>query len=270
MLERARVLRPQAEALVQSEQSKAQNGGNKLSDADDGLSDEVRSEVATAREHYASGRDREALAAFEHAYRSSKRPQLLYNIGVVADRMRADARAVRAYEAFIAALPDAPEAAVAEVRSDALRAALLAREHDAQPAPSEAEAPVQSAAAPPRDDGPREHNDLVAPRTMLVVGSVLVAGAGGALGWYVNRQNDYDACAAEAASCQNLSTIKSERSAALAVTVASAALGIGLTTAGAILLVKRKSARSVAGARVHGVEPWWSERAAGLSLRGAF
>ena len=42
MIERARVLRPQAQALVESEQSKAQNGGNALSEADDGLNENHR------------------------------------------------------------------------------------------------------------------------------------------------------------------------------------------------------------------------------------
>lgn len=265
MLERARVLRAQAQALVDSEQSKAEHGGNALSQADDGLSDEARREVSAARAHYAAGRDREALSSFERAYKLSKRPELLYNIGVVADRMRADARAVRAYEAFIAALPDAPEAAVAEVRSEALREGLLRREHEDETleprAAARAPAPVIE-----REPASAEKPDLVGPRAVLATGVVLIAGAGGALGWYFNRQNDYDSCEKALTAdppCTNLDDIKVQRNAAIAVTIASGVVGIGLTTAGAVWLAQRRSA-------LHALVPWGSQRAAGLSLRGAF
>ena len=263
MLERARVLRPQAQALVQSEQSKAQNGGNALSEAEAELTDEVRREVELAREHYANGRDKEALTAFEHAYKASKRPQLLYNIGVVADRMRADGRAIRAYEAFIAALPDAPEAAVAQVRSESLREALLAREHGGgQLAP--APAPVIVQQAPPADAGPSL--DLTAPRTLLISGAVLAAVAGGTLGWYIETSLDADECA-EKKTCteDSESAIERDRRAALALTAVSASVAVGLTIAGAVLLRKRKLARGSAT-----LAPWVTPRAAGLGLHASF
>jgi tetratricopeptide (TPR) repeat protein len=258
MLERAKVLRPQAEALVASEQEKAQSGGNALSRTNDGLTDETRREVERAREDYAQGRDREALAAFEHAYRASKQPELLYNIGVVADRMRADARAIRAYEAFVASLPDAPEAAVAQVRSEALREALLARENGAESGadeqPLRAVEPAGAATDP---------NALRAPRALIVVGSLFVAASGGTLAWFFERNDKWDRCSKR--ECLNESVIKRQRAGALAATAASATLGVALTTAGAVMFARRKGAL-----RASAFTPWLSPQLVGLSVEHAF
>lgn len=241
MLARVEVLRAQAEALVSSAPAAAQNGDIALSQRDDELGDEAREEVERARALYAEGRDSEALARFERAYRLSGRPGLLYNIGVVADRMRDDARAARAYEMFEAALPDAPEAAVARVRAASLRAAL------SRAAQADASTRAALTAAPrgamQKDAGERTENPRLVPRTLIVTGSVLVATAGGTLGWYLGRADAFDSCE-QNPRCSNRSRLDLQRKAALATTISSAGLGLALTTAGAVLLSMRRRAQS--------------------------
>ncbi len=237
MLERAPVLRKQAQALVQSEEAKAMHGGNALGEYVEGLSEQARQDLAAGREHYARGRDREALTAFERAYRESQRPELLYDIGVVADRLREDERAVRAYDAFLSAIPDAPEAAVAQRRVEALRPTLSARASAVR---------VSSAVAPERTDatpslGSSHAPDLRAARTLLVAGPVVVAASIGTLFWFLDRSDKYDQCASSD-RCVNADTLRGERRAALATTVLLAATGLALTSAGATLAALRKRA----------------------------
>lgn len=235
MVERARVLRPQAQALVESEQATAQSGGNQLSRNEDGLTDEVRRDVEQARENYARGHDRESLAGFERAYRISKRPELLYNIGVVADRLRDDRRAVRAYDKYVEALPDAPEAAVAQVRAEALRNAIEEREGREARAPERGWQPQQAVAEKP---------NLLLPRFLVISGVAVVATSAAYLAWLPSRIEDYDSCLRRS-DCSNERKI--ERSKQMAVRAGPAlwavgAVGLGVVATGAVLLAKRKRA----------------------------
>jgi tetratricopeptide (TPR) repeat protein len=242
MVERARVLRPQAQALVESEQATAQSGGNQLSRNEVGVTDEVRRDVEKARENYARGHDRESLAGFERAYRISKRPELLYNIGVVADRLRDDRRAVRAYDQFVEALPDAPEAAVAQVRAEALRNAIEEREGREARSPERAWQP----------EGPANKPDLLLPRFMIVSGVVLPAVSLSLLPYLLHRIDIYDECLQSVGpnftgekECDSPDEARRSKQMAqrgVYSSVALAAVGLGVTAAGAVLLVKRKRA----------------------------
>jgi tetratricopeptide (TPR) repeat protein len=236
MLERAQVLRPQAQALVDSEQATAQSGGNALSQADDGFTDEVRQTVQQAREDYGRGKDREALEGFERAYKSSRRAELLYNIGVVADRLREDRKAARAYDQFVAALPDAPEASVAQVRSDSLHAVLAEREKAGEEA---ARARPQEVSITPIE------TDLVKPRVFLVVGPALIAASVVSLIVLANQKADYDKCLEKNSGCTNPDEIRSDRTLVLVgmgAMAGVAATGAVFTIAGGIQLSRRKRA----------------------------
>jgi tetratricopeptide (TPR) repeat protein len=265
MLERARVLRPQAQRLVDSEQANAEHGGNVLSQADDGLTDEVRQLVAQAREDYARGKDREALAGFDAAYKRSRRAELLYNIGVVADRMREDRRAARAYDMFVAALPDAPEAAVAQVRSDALHSAMAERERAGEQASFRHEAP----APPPVPD-------LVKPRVYLVTGPVLIAASVVTLVVLANKKSEYDECLdtpeMSLRPCGNKDEVRSDRTLVLVGMggmAAVAATGAIFTIAGGVQLARRKRALEHAlGGMVPSLAA--SPTGATLTLSGSF
>jgi tetratricopeptide (TPR) repeat protein len=90
--------------------------------------DEARSLFDAGRIAFSEGRYEDALERFEAAYGRSQRPELLYNIGMCADRLRLDARALEACEAFLAAVPDAPNRDGVEARVAAIRQALAERE----------------------------------------------------------------------------------------------------------------------------------------------
>jgi len=53
------------------------------------------------------GRFREAWEFWHHSYRLSRRPELLYNVGQAADRLRMDREALEAFRLYLAKNPDA-------------------------------------------------------------------------------------------------------------------------------------------------------------------
>jgi tetratricopeptide (TPR) repeat protein len=80
-------------------------------------------DVDIAKAHYATGlayyeRSRFADAAheFEEAYRLSRRPELLYNMGKAYDGDGDRARALAAYRRFLTALPDSSDTPVVRAR----------------------------------------------------------------------------------------------------------------------------------------------------------
>lgn len=235
MLARVPVLRTQAQTLIDSEQSASQGNRSLAPDrpqVDDGLTAQARSYVARGRKEYARGNDKLALTLFEHAYQASQKPELLYNVAIVADRMREDERALQAYEAFATALPDAPETAVAQVRSTALRAAIEQREQARRA--SEAAA----AASPPRD--PPKPVSLMGPRLMVASGVLLAAGTGGVIGWLVDRIGAVNTCDRLPCRPEEDAKITRQYRAALATTIISAGLTVGVTTGGIRWLRRRK------------------------------
>jgi tetratricopeptide (TPR) repeat protein len=70
---------------------------------------------------YAAGRYDDALTNFRRAYDLSRRPELLYNVGLAADRLRHDDEALGAFEAYLDAVPEAANRAEVEARVRALR-----------------------------------------------------------------------------------------------------------------------------------------------------
>lgn len=103
---------------------------------------------------FESGRYRAALDFFQQAYDLSGRPQLLFNIGQAADRLREDARALAAFEGYLQALPTASNRGVVEARIAILRQVTARSEgprgeqDDAEGA--EATQPVDAASGGPR------------------------------------------------------------------------------------------------------------------------
>jgi len=67
----------------------------------------AREQFEAGRIAYEGGDYEAALGHFEAAYKRSGRPRLLYNIGLAADRVRENERALEAFRAYLAALPDA-------------------------------------------------------------------------------------------------------------------------------------------------------------------
>jgi len=101
------------------------------------------------------GRFDDALDSFERAYGLSRRPALLFNIGVAAQMARKRERALEAYRQYLRLLPDANNRAVVETRIADLEE-LLARPDSASPAPSappSSAGPEPDAAVPDSSDG---------------------------------------------------------------------------------------------------------------------
>ncbi len=78
----------------------------------------ARTRFDEGRAAFAEGRNEDALAAFEESYALSGRPELLYNIGLVQDRLRHDRDAVASFRQFLAEVPDTPNRATVESRTD--------------------------------------------------------------------------------------------------------------------------------------------------------
>jgi hypothetical protein len=76
----------------------------KLSPEDD---KRAREAFEQGRQAWDEGRFREAWEHWHLAYRLSRRPELLYNVGQAADRLRMDAEALEAFRLYLAKNPDA-------------------------------------------------------------------------------------------------------------------------------------------------------------------
>jgi tetratricopeptide (TPR) repeat protein len=92
---------------------------------------------------FSEGRYEDAFDDFTRAYDLSHRPELLYNIGLAADRLRRDEEAIDAFEAYLDALPEATNRPEVQRRLRAL--------HDAVAAEADIEAAI---AVPPADPAP--------------------------------------------------------------------------------------------------------------------
>jgi len=101
--------------------------------------EEAKALFTAGRAAFDAGRFADALRHFEQAYEVSQRPALLYNIGLAHDRLRSDEKALAAFEAYLAALPEAPNRAEVETRAQALRDAIARDSETAAPVPTPAE-----------------------------------------------------------------------------------------------------------------------------------
>lgn len=90
--------------------------------------DEARRWFETGRERYQAGQWREALDSFQRAYDLTRSPEILFNIGQCADRLRLDREAVTAFELYLERLPQAPDRASVEARIRVLRAEIARAE----------------------------------------------------------------------------------------------------------------------------------------------
>ena len=135
--------------------------------ADQGAPSEVaaRALYAAAKAEYDAGQFKTALLHFQDAYDQSMRPQLLYNVGLAADRLRFNKTALDAFERYLKELPDAENRVEVENRVKALHE-IIDREAAASRAPAAvaAAAPVpainaaRTSAAPPKS----EHQEATA------------------------------------------------------------------------------------------------------------
>ncbi|MFW5925904.1 MAG: tetratricopeptide repeat protein [Myxococcota bacterium] len=84
-------------------------GAAAAQEADDASEDqEARALFEAGRTAFEAGRYDAALRHFEASYELSGHPQLLYNIGTTADRLRLDDKALASFQKYLERVPEAP------------------------------------------------------------------------------------------------------------------------------------------------------------------
>jgi tetratricopeptide (TPR) repeat protein len=134
------------------------------------LEAEARANFEAGRIAFVDGRFADALPYFERAHELTGRPELLYNIGVCRDRIGHDVEALEAFEAYLAAIPDAANRSEVEQRIETARLRV---------------ARMAAGAGEPSEDRADPDADEVAPRSAdptgwIVVGAGAAAAAAGA------------------------------------------------------------------------------------------
>ena len=81
------------------------NGEDVEERPDESVDQSARRVYIEGRTAFDEGRYEDALRLFEAAYGLSPRPELLYNIGTAADRLRRNERALEAFEQYLEELP---------------------------------------------------------------------------------------------------------------------------------------------------------------------
>jgi hypothetical protein len=208
-----------------------------------GLGDQgAAAEFEAGKSAYWAGRYEDALESFERAARLSNRPELLYNIGAAADRLRNDERALSALEAYLAADPGSPMAANVRSRVEVLRK--VVNERKSQPSqPQVTPTLVGSGELTP----PRQVASSSRQWVLLGVGLGAMGGAVGAGFYYKDRVDAVARCRHAGDACTNLSKVEHQRSVAKPLSIILVSVlgagGIGLVTAGSLLAVRNKKSR---------------------------
>jgi tetratricopeptide (TPR) repeat protein len=262
MLERATALRAEAERGKEAARPATERARGLLEP--EGLSGEAQASFSAGHDAFARGDDAEALTAFLETYRLSRRDELLFDIGVVADRLRDDERAIDAFDRFVRALPQLPEADLAERRLARLRR-LQTEKSAAEPATTITEKgdetrPVRATETHAQPAG------LTVPRVLIVLGAVLTGGTIGAAVWLAGRESDWQDCDGDVRGmCINRAKVERQRNAAWATTLVLGVASVSLLTAGGVLLAKRKRRP-----QLDGVQAQVGPRQVGLGARFVF
>jgi tetratricopeptide (TPR) repeat protein len=175
------------------------------------LSDDPDEEIARRRfargsAHYAAGEYQQALDEFEAVKRLKPAPALDYNIARCLDRLERPRDAIAAYERYVAARPNAPDAPEVRARIDVVRARLPAEPPAATAAPPTAPpspptappaappeiAPAASSAAVVVESPPSRARPYIAPIAVGAGAIALAVVGGGLLG---SVRSDFDAAA---------------------------------------------------------------------------
>lgn len=169
---------------------------------------------------FAAGHYERALEHFRRSYELSGRDALLYNIALSADRLRRDAEALEAFEAYLAS-PEADPALRVQVEA---RVAIL-RESTAEEAPAPAEPPPDTTGAV----------------VVLVVGAVLVAGSAVLFGAGA-AENDAVQNAPMGSAWADYAGRQEAANGLFTAGGAAAGIGIGMVAVGSLVLAAVSSA----------------------------
>ena len=163
---------------------------------EESLDQEARGLFIAGQSAFDGGRYREALGYFQRAYDLSQKPELLYNVGTTADRLRMDDEALRAFEAFLEAVPNHPRRVEVEARVRAIREARAAETSppagepstgspvaaDGGGEPEPARPPAASDGVPPPGEVPPVTEPDSGAQGGLSTGTIVGAASVGALG----------------------------------------------------------------------------------------
>lgn len=193
--------------------------GAAQSDAED---QEARSLFQAGELAYRQGRFERALDYFQRAYELSARPELLFNIANLQERLNRPREALAGFERYLESAPNAENIAFAHGRIEALRTAVAgeAVELDSDPA---------AEPGPAVSEGP----PIAAIAVLSVGGGLILAGVGTTV-WWLERDDAIQQC--NAITCLNPDAIVSERDAAAGLTIGLYAAGAVAVAVGAILL----------------------------------
>lgn len=163
---------------------------------DESLDEEGRALFAAGRAAFGAERFDDALEHFQAAYDRSRRPELLYNVALAADRLGRIELALETYEKYLDSVPNSPFETQATERVAALRTQMQSEPPDLDvpdttvpiidtsppardPAPV---APDPQPAPPEPDPEPRQPEPDPEPtRSLRVPGFVMIGGGAAAL-----------------------------------------------------------------------------------------
>ena len=251
---------------------------DEIADAPEG-EDENRQRAIEAYQRgtqlYNEAKFEEALDAFEEAATLYASPDFQFNIGKCYERLGEYEQAIHHYEIYLRTAGDTPDAAVIRASIEDLEKRIAEAEAQAE-AEAEAEANKQP---PPTEDKPTGKPLIITGGALIGLGVAAGLGGGLAFGLQVARDNntlgdvlstnpdnltfaEAEAIADEARLNQTLEVVMIGVGGAIAVT------GIALLAVG-LKQKKRSAAPSEASARVQ-IAPTWTQRGAGLLIRGSF
>jgi tetratricopeptide (TPR) repeat protein len=191
--------------------------------ADDKLDEEARALFLAGRLAFEQGRYENALDYFQRAHALSKRPELLFNIGSAADRLRQDRVALEALSAYLEALPEAPNRMQVEARVRLLRRAV--EQEDAQAQQPEASEPVPEPTSEP-EPAREAQASRVGPIVLMAAGGALAAGGGVLLFLGMQRKSNVE----DAERGARWSELESDADSAPTL-IAAGASGLGVAAA---------------------------------------
>lgn len=157
------------------------------------LDAEARALFQAGSHAFSDGRYEDALTHFTRSHELSQRPELLYNIGTTQDRLRREPEAVAAFEAYLEALPDAPNRREVEGRLRVLREEIAREaEEDAERERAAAEA-ASRVTFVPEVGSDRGGEDVLTSWWLWTIIGVVVAGAvvGAVVGTQVSGEDSY-------------------------------------------------------------------------------
>lgn len=149
-------------------------------DFDEGGSGDTQARDAfdAGRAALEAGHPEDALASFREAYRLSGRPELLYNIGLVEDRLRHDRAALEAFQGYLEQVPQATNRTLVEERIRTLQES-VARDDALSAA-------LAQSSSQQRDGG----DDLLTSPVLWIIVGVVVVGAAVGIGLGVGLSQD--------------------------------------------------------------------------------